>query len=127
MSVVLDSLLAVPGVTQVSGATLAAFVAAGGPCVLFITGDLVQRPEGADVAVVVRELLRGAPSRSLRLGVVDRRDEGAIMQQYGVVVQPALVLIRADGSMQEIIARMRDWQIYEKAFGRLVAGHPETA
>jgi hypothetical protein len=126
LSVVLDSLLAVPSVSQVSAATLASFVDAGGPCVLFVTGDMVQRPEGADVAVVVRELLRGPKGAGLRLAVVERRDEGAIMQQYGVVVLPALVLIR-DGKVQEIIARMRDWQIYDQAFGRLAGERPAVA
>ncbi|MFO1427636.1 MAG: hypothetical protein U1F11_11855, partial [Steroidobacteraceae bacterium] len=80
MSEVLDSLLGMPQVRTVTLADCAAFVGESGACVLFLTGDLRQRPEGADVAVVVRELLRPLAPGALRLGVVARRDEGAVMQ-----------------------------------------------
>ncbi len=120
MSYIFESLLATSGCEVVSAATVDAFIGASGPSVLFLTGDTTQRPEAGDVAVVVREILRGHEGAQVRLGIVDRRDEASVMQRLGVVVLPAVVLIR-EGLVQEIIARMRDWQVYSQAFERLIA------
>lgn len=123
MSYIFESLLATPGCQLVSATTVDAFIATSGPSALFITGETTQRPEAGDVAVVVREILRGSPGTGVRLGIVERRDEASVMQRFGVVVLPAVVLIR-EGGVQEIIARMRDWQVYAQAFARLIAPAP---
>ncbi len=120
MSYIFESLLATSGCEVVSATTVEAFIGASGPSVLFLTGDTTQRPEAGDVAVVVREILREHEGAHVRLGIVDRRDEASVMQRLGVVVLPAVVLIR-EGLVQEIIARMRDWQVYSQAFARLTA------
>jgi hypothetical protein len=119
MSYVFESLLATPGCEPVRREHLDEFVAAG-PRVLFLTGDTIQRPEAGDVAVVMREIMRGPEGERVRLGVVDRRDEEPVMKKFGVVVLPAVVMIR-DGQVKEIVARMRDWQVYTQAFARLAA------
>ena len=80
------------------------------PDLLFLTGDTVHRPEGLDVAVVVRELLVAYRGR-LVVGLVDRRDEAAVMPRFGVVVLPAVVYVR-DGQATELVARMRDWPVF---------------
>lgn len=126
MSAVFDSLLATAGCEPIGVAALDGFIAAAPRVILFLTGDTIQRPEASDVAVVVRELMRGPDGRRLRLGIIERRDEPAVMERFGVVVVPALVLLR-DGAVQEIIARIRDWPVYTQAFGRLLAAAPAVA
>jgi hydrogenase-1 operon protein HyaE len=82
---------------------------------LFFIGD---RGEGLDVAVVVRELATSYAGR-LRVGVVDQRDEAALMTRFGVVVMPAVVYMR-DGHPAELVARMRDWPVFAQAADRLL-------
>ena len=121
MSSIFDTLLALPGAGRVDAAGVEGFVGKASRCVLFITGDTVQRPEAADVGVVLREVLKGLPAaHDIRVGVVARSDEGAVMKKYGVVVLPALVLLR-DGQVVDILARMRDWDDYARAFAKLAA------
>jgi hydrogenase-1 operon protein HyaE len=88
--------------------------------------DAVQRPEGLDVAVVVRELLALYKGR-LAVGMIDRRDEAAVMPRFGVVVLPAVVYVR-NGEAAELVARMRDWPVYTQACERLLetAGAAES-
>jgi hydrogenase-1 operon protein HyaE len=121
VSGIFDALLALPGAARVDAASVEAFVGDAPRCVLFLTGDTLQRPEAADVGVVLREVLKGLPApHGIRVGIVARPDEGAVMKRYGVVVLPALVLLR-DGQVVDIVARMRDWDVYARAFGKLTA------
>jgi hydrogenase-1 operon protein HyaE len=120
MSQVFASLLTTPGCEAVRAATIDAFICSAASVVLFLTGDTTQRPEASDVAVALREIMRGPDGQRARVGIVDRRDEEAMMRKFGVVVLPAVVLIR-DGKVLEIIARIRDWPVYTQAFARLVA------
>ena len=71
------------------------------------------------MAVVVRELANGYQGR-LRVGLVDRRDEATLMARFGVVMTPAVVYVR-DGQPAEVVARMRDWPVFEQACERLLA------
>jgi hydrogenase-1 operon protein HyaE len=123
MSAILDSLAALEGCEVVRKADLDDFLALHPRALLFLTGDTVQRPEGLDVAVVVRELLAAYRGR-LVVGLIDRRDEAALMPRFGVVVLPAVVYIR-DGQAVELVARMRDWPVFAQACDRLLA--PEGA
>jgi hydrogenase-1 operon protein HyaE len=86
---------------------------------LFFPGDVAARPEGLDVAVVVRELASEHRDR-LRVGLVDLRDEAELMARFGVVVTPAVVYLR-DGQPAEVVARMRDWPVFAQACARLLA------
>lgn len=118
MSEILDALSAEEGCEIVRKTDLDAFLARHPRALLFLTGDTVQRPEGLDVAVVVRELLARYRGR-LAVGMVDRRDEAAVMPRFGVVVLPAVVYVR-NGEAAELVARMRDWPVYTQACERLL-------
>ena len=57
MSAILDALAAEPGCELVRAGTLDDFLSRHPRALVFLTGDIVQRPEGLDVAVVVRQML----------------------------------------------------------------------
>lgn len=119
MSAILESLAGHPACQVLRKADVDDFLARNPRALLFFTGDTTQRPEGLDVAVVVRELATGHQDR-LRVGLVDRRDEAALMARFGVVVTPAVAYMR-DGQPAELVARMRDWPVFEQACARLLA------
>jgi hydrogenase-1 operon protein HyaE len=119
MSGILEGLAAQAGCEIVRKADLDAFLAKHSHALLFLTGDTVQRPEGLDVAVVVREMLAQYPDR-LAVGLIDRRDEAAVMPRFGVVVLPAVVYVR-NAEATEVVARMRDWPVFLQACERLLA------
>jgi hydrogenase-1 operon protein HyaE len=125
-SEILDGLAAQEGCAIVRKADLDAFLARNPRALVFLAGDTRQRPEGLDVAVVVRELLAKFQGR-LAVGLVDQRDEAAIMPKFGVVVLPAVVYVR-DGEAAELVARMRDWPVFLQAAERLLApaGAPDS-
>jgi len=118
VSDILEGLVAGSGCEILRKTDLDAFLARNRVALLFFTGDVRQRPEGLDVAVVLRELLTKYAGR-LRAGLIDRRDEPAVMSQFGVVVLPAVACIR-DGKAVEVVARMRDWAVYVQACERLL-------
>jgi len=119
MSSILESLVTQDGCEVVRMADLDDFFARHPRALLFLTGDTVHRPEGLDVAVVVRELLAAYRGR-LVVGLIDRRDETAVMPRFGVVVLPAVVYVR-DGQATELVARMRDWPVFAQACDRLLS------
>jgi hydrogenase-1 operon protein HyaE len=116
---VLESLVAHPACELLRKAGVEEFASRSPRALLFFTGDTAARPEGLDVAVVVRELAATYGDR-LRVGVVDRRDEAALMARFGVVVTPTVVCLR-DGQPAEVVARMRDWPVFAQACERLLA------
>ena len=116
MTDVIEALAAHPACTVVRKAGIDEFLAAHPLALLFFTGE---RTEGLDVAVVVRELANSYRDR-LGVGLVDRRDETALMTRFGVVVTPAVVYVR-DGQPAELVARMRDWPVFAQACERLLA------
>ena len=118
MSQVIDALASHPSCDVLRTADLDDFLARNPRALLFFSGDVAQRPEGLDVAVVVRELLTTYQGR-LRLGLIDRRDEATLMARFGVVVTPAVVYVR-DGEPVELVARMRDWPVFAQACDRLL-------
>jgi len=119
VSQVIDALASHPSCDVLRKADLDDFLARNPRALLFFSGDVAQRPEGLDVAVVVRELLTTYQGR-LRLGLIDRRDEATLMARFGVVVTPAVVYVR-DGEPAELVARMRDWPVFAQACDRLLA------
>jgi len=118
VSQVIDALASHPSCDVLRKADLDDFLACNPRALLFFSGDVAQRPEGLDVAVVVRELLTTYQGR-LRLGLIDRRDEATLMARFGVVVTPAVVYVR-DGEPVELVARMRDWPVFAQACDRLL-------
>ena len=119
MSTVLESLATHPSCDVLRKADLDDFLGRNPRALLFFSGDVAQRPEGLDVAVVVRELLTNYQGR-LRVGLIDRRDETALMTRFGVVVTPAVVYMR-DSQPVELVARMRDWPVFAQACDRLLS------
>lgn len=124
MTGLLDALAAHPACDLVRKAELDDFLARNPRALVFFTGDVAARPEGLDVAVVVRELATGYQDR-LRVALVDRRDEAVLMTRFGVVVTPAVVYVR-DGQPAEVVARMRDWPVFAQACDRLLAAVDAT-
>jgi hydrogenase-1 operon protein HyaE len=121
----IEQLATHPASEVVRRSSLPDFLARHPRALLFFTGDLAQNPEGRDVAIVVRELMRQHAGH-LALGLVDRRDETAVMAKTGVVVLPAVAFV-ADGRTVDVVARMRDWGAYAQAADRLFsAGTPST-
>ena len=119
MSEMIEALAAHPACEVVRKAAVDEFLASNPRALLFFTGDVATRPAGLDVAVVVRELANDYRDR-IRVGLVDRRDESALMERFGVVVMPAVVYLR-DGQPVELVARMRDWPVFAQACERLLA------
>ena len=119
MTDLLEALASHPACDLIRKADIDDFLARNPRALLFFTGDVNARSEGLDVAVVVRELATGYAGR-LRVGLVDRRDEAALMARFGVVVTPAVVYMR-DGQPGELVARMRDWPVFAQACERLLA------
>jgi hydrogenase-1 operon protein HyaE len=115
----IEQLASHPASEVVRRSSLQDFLSRHPRALLFFTGDVAQRPEGLDVAIVVRELLRQYDGR-LALGVVDRRDETALMAKTGVVVLPAVAFV-AGGRTVDVVARMRDWNAFAQAAERLFA------
>ena len=125
MTGVLESLATHPSCDVLRKADLDDFLGRNPRALLFFSGDVAQRPEGLDVAVVVRELLTNYQGR-LRVGLIDRRDETALMTRFGVVVTPAVVYMR-DSQPVELVARMRDWPVFAQACDRLLAPEGTSA
>ena len=124
MSELLESLASHPACEILRKAGIDDFLAANPRALLFFTGDVSARREGLDVAVVVRELASDY-QKHLQIGLVDRRDETALMERFGVVMTPAVVYLR-NGQATEIVARMRDWPMFAQACDRLLAPVDET-
>jgi hydrogenase-1 operon protein HyaE len=118
MTNLLEALAARPGCEVLRKAQLDDFLSRNPRALLFFTGDVTQRPEGLDVAVVVRELVKSHGDR-LRAGLIDRRDEAVLMARFGVVVTPAVAFVR-DGRQVEVVAQMREWPVYTQACERLL-------
>ena len=125
MTGIIESLATHPTCDVLRRADLDDFLARNPKAVLFFTGDVSSRPEGLDVAVVVRELATTYAGR-LRVGLIDRRDEAVLMARFGVVVTPAVVYIR-DSEPVELVARMRDWLVFAQACDRLLGPPDETS
>ncbi|MEO1015735.1 MAG: hydrogenase-1 expression HyaE [Pseudomonadota bacterium] len=86
---------------------------------LFFTGDPAKKLETADLAVILREIARGRRG-SLRLAVVDRKDEAALMKAYGVSTLPSAVFM-AGRRRLDVIPKVKDWAVYERKIPEIVA------
>ncbi len=88
---------------------------------LFFTGDPEKKPETADVAVAVRELLR-KNAADLRLGVVAQADEAALMGEHKVTTLPSIAFFKGAEHI-ETIARIQNWSVYEERLSAILAAH----
>jgi len=86
---------------------------------LFFTGDPDKKLETADLAVVLREVKRGAGG-ALRLAVVDRKDEKALMSNYRVGTLPSVVFYAGERHL-ETIPKVQNWSVYEEKIPAILA------
>lgn len=91
-----------------------------GDWILLFTGDPTGRPEVADLAVILPEIVKGRNAMvgenvhgHLHFGVIDREAEDALAASMDVFVKPTLVFLR-DGAVKGIIPRIKDWAYYEQ-------------
>lgn len=96
----------------VFGQAQTAIETASGDWILLLAGDPAARPEVADLAVILPELVKGRTG-TLRFAVIDREAEDALAAQYDVLVRPALVFLR-DGQVKGAVPRIKDWAFYEQ-------------
>lgn len=101
--------------------TLQAYLEDGSPQItaLFFTGDPDKRAETADVAVAIREVVK-AHQGELRLALVDRADEAALMKTHGVTTLPSVAFFKGPRPI-EIIARIQNWSVYEEKIPHILA------
>jgi hydrogenase-1 operon protein HyaE len=85
---------------------------------LLFRGD-ATRPEVADIAVVLPQLVAAFPGR-LSAAVVAPAAEAALMARYGVKATPSLALVRG-GQTLGVIAKIQDWSVYLARIGQLLA------
>lgn len=117
----LDSLVDEPGFRPVTAESLDAYLGQGEGCAtaLFFTGDPVKKLETADVAVVLRELVRMHPG-TLRVGIVSRSDEKALMKQCKVMLFPSVAFFSGAEHL-ETIAKIQDWSVYEEKIPQILS------
>ncbi len=89
------------------------FLGKPGWSLVVVAGDVSQRPEAQDLAVVTRELLRRAPSGT-RVGVVVSSDEEALKARFNLQAVPGLLFAR-EGRVVSSVQRMQDWALYQRA------------
>ena len=83
---------------------------AHGDWILLFAGDPSGRPEVADLAVILPEIVKDRAG-ALKFAVIDRADEEALAAEMGVFVRPTLVFLR-EGAVMGVIPRVKDWGYY---------------
>lgn len=129
MTTVIEGLLACDDVEPVTVDSFDRYLDADwrGLTALFFTGDVAKRPESADVAVVLRELLKQYKG-VLRVGVVDRKSEPRLIRQAHAVMLPSLSFFAGRAHL-ETIPKIQDWAVYAQKLPELMAraGHRTAA
>jgi hydrogenase-1 operon protein HyaE len=114
MSPLLRQLIERRGLPLVDDVTLDAFldsVAADGEhALLFFSGDGAQRPETADVAVVLPELLKAFAGRA-RGAVIAPQAEEPLRARFHAYVSPSLVVARGREPVG-VLPKICDWTDY---------------
>jgi len=91
---------------------------AAGDWILLFADDPVRRPEVADLAVILPEIVKGRVG-SLNFGVIDREAEDELAPVLGVLIKPSLVFLR-DGEVTGVVPRVKDWVFYEQMLAELL-------
>jgi len=120
MHPILSSLSALDGVALLDEAALDAYLVAdaGRLTVLFFAGDPDKKLETADVAIVVRELIKLYGGR-LRVGLVAAEAERAAMRRCKVSVFPSLSFFAGERHL-ETIPKIQDWSVYAEKLPALL-------
>lgn len=87
---------------------------------LFFAGERDRTGESADVAVVLRELVRRHAGR-LRAGLMEAADERKLKALFGVSTTPTLVFVRGRATLGAI-ERMKGWDHYAARVGEMLDG-----
>jgi hypothetical protein len=108
---VFESLAASPGALRVSAADVEAlFTRDDAVHALFFAGERDRSGESADVAVVLRELVRCHAGR-LRAATMAPADEKKLKLLFGVSTTPTIVFLRGRTTLA-VVERMKNWSQY---------------
>lgn len=122
---VFEALRDTPGAMAVSAGDLEAlFTRDDAVTALFFAGDRDRTGEAADVAVVLRELVRCHAGR-LRAGLMEAADERKLKALFGVSTTPSLVFVRGRATLGAI-DRMKGWDHYAARVGEMLDGAAGT-
>lgn len=117
---VLDHLTGPCGCPLLDQAGAESFLSDPSPALLLFLGDVEQRRESVDVAIVMRELIAAYQGR-LRVGLVRRDAEAALKPRFGIKQIPSVVAV-AKGETQALLPNILDWSAYRDAVDALLAG-----
>jgi len=98
---------------------------AAGDWLVFFAGEAGKRPETADLAVILPELVKSRTTtagRALNIAVVKPEEEEALSAEYGVLVKPTVVFVR-DGNIKGLVPRIKNWAEYEQKLAEFL---PQT-
>jgi len=122
---VFEALHETPGALVVSAGDLEAlFTRDDTVTALFFAGERDRTGESADVAVVLRELVRCHAGR-LRAGLMEVADERKLKALFGVSATPSLVFVRGRATLGAI-ERMKGWDHYAARVGEMLDGAAGT-
>jgi hypothetical protein len=117
---VYESLREAPGTLRISAPDVESlFVRDDAVTALFFAGERDPGGESADVAVVLRELVRCNAGR-LRAGVMDAPDERKLKALFGVSTTPTLVFVRGRTTLGSI-ERMKGWEQFAARVDEILA------
>ncbi len=113
------------GFVEVDELTLDSVAANVEHFVLLPLDNPAQRPEFADLAVILPEVLRQFDGTGVRFEVAFASPpaSAALARRFGVFRQPALVFLR-HGAQVGAIEGLRDWHEYVQTFARLRDARP---
>lgn len=86
--------------------------------VVFLAGNPDKKLETADVAIVLRELVKAYPG-AMDVGLVTPDAESEVMDFTGVFAVPSLI-VYGGGRKLETLPKIQDWSVYAEAFPRLI-------
>lgn len=117
----IEALLQLEAVTPVCASSMDAYLDENfaGLTLLFFTGDPEKKLETADVAVVLREFLNFYEGR-VRVGIIDRADEAALMGRAAVLMLPSISIFAGPRHL-ETIPKIQDWSVYAEKLPALLA------
>ncbi|WP_310634318.1 hydrogenase [Paraburkholderia sp.] len=112
--------LARHGYVEVDEHTLDGVAARTAQLVLLPLDNPAQRPEFADLLVILPELLSQFGDDAFTVAYAGPPAAAALARRFGVLRQPALVFLHF-GALAGTIEGLRDWREYVQAFARLCA------
>lgn len=122
---VFEALRESPGALSVTAADIEAlFTRDDAVTALFFVGERDRTGESADVAVVLRELVRCHAGR-LRAGVMEAADERKLKVLFGVSTTPSLVFVRGRATLGAI-ERMKGWNQFAARVVEILDGAAAT-